>query len=125
MLKYIELKDGSADNGPAWIARVVLSRSGRTVYFNGKALHRANAGSSGNHFDAETGQSYWVSGVKRRGSNRHWAGSGFIQIEASAVAEYLELTGTDQLDRSQFRVVPDLPSTDPAHFVEPENQSRT
>jgi hypothetical protein len=40
MLKYIEQKAGHADNGPAWIARVTFSKSGRTVYFNGMALKR-------------------------------------------------------------------------------------
>ena len=38
MLKYIELKSGYNDNGPAWIGRVQQSRTGRTVYFNGMAL---------------------------------------------------------------------------------------
>ena len=33
MLKYIELKTGYSDDGPAWIGRVKMSRSGRTVYF--------------------------------------------------------------------------------------------
>ena len=77
MLKYIERKTGYADNGPAWIARVRLSKSGRTVYFNGKALKRTGGqGIPGNHRDIETGDEYWVSGVKKRGVNRHWAGSG-------------------------------------------------
>ena len=35
MLRYIELKTGHDDNGPAWIARVKLSKSKRTIYFNG------------------------------------------------------------------------------------------
>ena len=38
MLRYIELKSGYNDDGPAWIGYVKLSRSGRTVYFNGRAL---------------------------------------------------------------------------------------
>ena len=63
MLKYIELKTGFADNGPAWIARVKLSKSGRTVYFNGHALKRAGGGlPGGNQYDLATGQAYWVSG---------------------------------------------------------------
>jgi hypothetical protein len=38
MLKYIERKSGYRHNGPAWIRRVRSSRSGRTIYFNGRAL---------------------------------------------------------------------------------------
>ena len=49
MLKYIELKAGHSDNRPAWIARVKLSKTGRTVYFGAKALRRATGrGISGN-----------------------------------------------------------------------------
>jgi len=123
VLKYIELKTGYADNGPAWVARVTLSKSGRTVYVNGKALKRsAGGGISGNHYDIESGEEYWVSGVKRRGVNRHSAGSGIIFIEASAVAEYLQLIGKRQLDLSRFQVVADLRETNPSEFHARENQ---
>src|SRR5262245_5530489 len=44
MLKYIELKSGYADNGPAWIANVSISKTGRTIYFNGRALKRTKSG---------------------------------------------------------------------------------
>jgi hypothetical protein len=121
MLKYIELKSGFSDNGPAWIARVKLSHSRRTVYFGGKALKRGR-GVAGNHYDLLTGDEYWISGVKKAGSNRHSAGSGVISIEASAVAEYLELTGMTHLEPSRFLVVPDLPEPDPSSFASAENR---
>jgi len=58
MLKYIERKTDLGDNGPAWIAWVKVSKSGRTIYFNGKALKRiAGGGVAGNHFDLESGTS--------------------------------------------------------------------
>lgn len=118
MLKYIELKTGYADNGPAWVARVKVSKSGRTVYFDGKALKRANRGGiSGNHYDLQTGEEYWVSGVKKSGLDRHWAGSGVVWIEASAVTEYLRVTGAVELDRSRFEVIADLEEPDPAKFA--------
>jgi hypothetical protein len=117
VLRYIELKTGHSDNGPAWIARVKLSKSGRTVYFNGRALKRSNRGGiEGNHFDIRTNEEYWVSGVKKDGLDRHWAGSGAVAIEASAVAEYLQEIGAAQLDRRRFRVISDLPETDPTAF---------
>ena len=122
MLRYIELKTGYDDNGPAWIARVELSRSGQTVYFNGKALKRGEGG-SGNHYDLETGEIYWVSGVKKRGGDRHWAGSGKIAVEASAVAEYLELVGEEELDRRRFVISDALVRPDPSRFHELENES--
>lgn len=125
MLKYIELKTGYADNGPAWIAGVKLSRSGNAVYFNGKALKRClHCGVAGNHYDIETGEEYWVSGIKRDGSNRHWAGSGKVAIEASVVGEYLKLVGMAEPDQSKFEIVDDLPDTDQSKFYALENAKR-
>jgi hypothetical protein len=63
-LRYIELKTGYADDGPAWIGFVQLSKSGRTVYFNGKAFKRSQ-GISANHRDLESGDEYWISGIKK------------------------------------------------------------
>src|SRR5262245_15261888 len=88
MLKYIELKTGHHHRGPAWIARVKTSRSGATVYFNGRALKRGN-GVAGNHFDSTTGEEYWVSGIKKDGGDRHWAGSGQVLIDEDVREEYL------------------------------------
>lgn len=119
MLRYIELKSGYDDNGPAWIGRVKLSRSGQTIYFNGKAFKRVERGT---YIDLETRELYWISGVKKRGTNRHWAGSGRITIEAAAVAEYLELVGESELDRSQFIVSHSIAETDPARFHQLENE---
>jgi len=124
MLKYIELKSGYSDSGPAWIARVHVSRSGQTVYFNGKALKRATGGgvSGGNYQDIESGEEYWVSGVKKNGLDRHWAGSGLVAIEASIVGEYLQLVGATELDRASFKVINDLPETSSSEFHDRENE---
>ena len=74
-LMYIEKCTGNR-NGPAWIAYVQTSKSKRTIYFDGHALRRhVWVDRLGNHYDIETGDPYWVSGVKKRGSNRHWFGS--------------------------------------------------
>lgn len=121
MLKYIELKTGFNDNGPAWIARVKLSKSGRTVYFNGRALKQGSI-CAGNFIDLETGESFWVSGVKRDGTDRHWAGSGKILLEAAALDEYLALVGRTELDKSRFAVTHDIRQTDPSAFVALENK---
>ena len=120
-LKYLELKSGYADTGPAWIAKVGVSKSGRTLYFNGRALKRAQ-GISGNHVDLETGEEYWVSNVKKDGADRHWAGSGKVSIESGVVADYLAIIGAAELNRSAFDIVPDLKRTDPSQFHEVENR---
>ncbi len=121
-LLYIELKTGYADNGPAWIGLATLSRSGRCVYFNGKALKRIpRGGISGNHEDIETGEEYWVSGVKKQGLNRHRAGGGKVLVEAAAVEAFLEHSGGLELDSAHFQVTHDITSTDISKFVELEN----
>lgn len=113
---YIELKTGYADNGPAWIGRVTYSKSGRMVYFDGKALQRMNGPSGGaNHYDVETGEGYWVSGVKKNGQDRHWAGGGKIMVDKTAVELYLSMVDFDSLDESKYMLV-DIKPTDKSHF---------
>ncbi len=121
MIRYIELKTGYSDDGPAWIGRVQESRSGQTIYFNGKAFKRRGGGAAGNYYDLETGDVYWISGVKKDGRDRHWAGSGQVTIEAAAVAEYLEIVGRKELDPSRFVVSHAIRRTDPATFHDLEN----
>lgn len=124
MLRYIELKSGFGDSGPAWIGRVTLSRSKTTVYFNGHALKKMRGGGvSGNYIDIETGEEYWVSGVKKNGKDRHWAGSGPVLIEKEAVGEYLEIRGLSELDPKSYRVTDSIVQTNIEHIKEIENHS--
>jgi hypothetical protein len=120
VLKYLELKSGHSDNGPAWIAYVTQSKTGRTLYFNGRGLlklkgqRRDECG--GNYIDSETRQSFWVSGVKLNGKDRHWAGSGKVLIEAAAVTEYLETIKATALDPSRCEVTNAIRQTDIARL---------
>nr|HEV7955472.1 hypothetical protein [Candidatus Acidoferrales bacterium] len=120
ILRYIELKTGHSDNGPAWIAYVNQSKSGRTMYFNGRGLMKLNgrrrSGSGGNCIDMETGESFWVSGVKINGKDRHRCGSGKVLIEASAVAEYLETIKAKTLNTSRCEITHSIRPTDIARL---------
>ncbi len=99
-IMYLELKSGHADNGPARIARVSFSKTGRIarvsfsktgrmIYYKGKTFHSTGGqGVSGNYRDVETGEEYWISGPKKNGEDRHWAGSGEVQIDSDVVEEY-------------------------------------
>ena len=95
-LKYIELKSGYSDDGPAWIGYVRSSKSGRTVYFNDRAYQPLRGG-RGSYFDVESGEEYWISGIKRRGSNRHPCGRGKIVVDRRAVGELLAIKGWSEL----------------------------
>ena len=103
-LMYIELKTGYADNGPAWIGFVMTSKTGKTIYFNDHAFQKCSS-CNANYYDVESGEEYWISGVKKRESNRHWAGSGKIMIDSRAVAPYLELIGERTLPQSLYTVI--------------------
>ena len=118
---YIELKTGYNDDSTAWVGLVDYSKTGRTAYFNGKAFKRGH-GTNGNYFDIETGDEYWISGIKNDGSNRHWAGSGKIRIEKQAIEEYLQLTNNKILDKKKFIVIENCQKTDKHKFEEIENE---
>ena len=63
ILRYVELKSGGySDNGPAWIGYVVPSKTGRTIYVNGRALMKLKGQRrgewGGKYCDMETGESF-------------------------------------------------------------------
>lgn len=92
------------------------SKPRRTVYFNGRGLmklkgQRRGAG-GGNYVDMETVESFWVSGVKKNGEDRHWAGSGKVLVEAAAVSEYLQTIKAGKLDSSRCEVTNSIRQTD-------------
>ena len=119
-IMYIELKSGFTDNGPAWIGSVAYSKSGQTIYFNGKAFKKSS-GISGNYHDLETGEEYWISGIKKNGQDRHWAGSGKIIIDKDCIEEYLSIIGKSTLDARNFEIASLKPSVPSETFHEAEN----
>jgi hypothetical protein len=86
---YVENKDGRIDGvTSARIGWVSFSNSGLTVYYRDKVLVRTKGrGIRGNYRDAETSEEYWVSGVKKRGSNAHYEVVDIL-VDADAVDEY-------------------------------------
>ena len=86
---YVENKDGYISEHSAHIGWVTFSKTGKTVYYKDKVLNRLKGdGISGNHIDEATGEEYWISGIKKRGSNTHWAGSTSVKIDSDAKVEY-------------------------------------
>ena len=103
-IMYIELKTGYNDDGPAWIGYVKASRTMRTVYFNDRAF-RKSVGNGANFYDIETGEEYWISGIKKSESNRHPAGRGVINIDSRAAEEFMSITGISELKPSMFNII--------------------
>jgi hypothetical protein len=79
--------------------------------------------SGGNFVDVQTGDSYWVSGVKRNGEDRHWAGSGKVLVEAAALSDYLNVIGAKTLDRSRCEVTDTIRQTDIKELSQLANSS--
>ncbi|MCI0485364.1 MAG: hypothetical protein L0229_02070 [Blastocatellia bacterium] len=120
--RYIEMKSGYNDDGPAWIAKVRFSKSGKTIYFNGMALKSCKgAGIGANYYDYATGEEYWISGIKKQEWNRHWAGSGKVMIERSLLEWYK--TTVNFQDLGFLEIIEDMPPTDIRELHDRENES--
>jgi hypothetical protein len=88
-LMYVENKDGEIDGANGRIGWVGFSKSGQTIYYRGRELTKLKGQDvRGNFCDATTGEEFWVSGVKKRGSNAHWAEPATVAIDADAQADY-------------------------------------
>lgn len=117
---YIENKS-EGHSGLAWIGYAEFSKSGQTVYFDNKALKKLKTtGISGNHFDIETGEEYWISGIKKNGQDRHWAGGGKVILEKDCVEEYLKLINAKNVDERKY-IIAEVQKTDKRRFNEIEN----
>lgn len=111
-LLYVELKSGHNHDGPAWIGYGTFNRTGKTVYFNGKAYSKMS-GSIGNFYSGD--EEYWVTGIKQNAAHRHQHGRGKIFIDGDAVNEYQEYTRQDKLPKSKYEIV-SLDNTIPENY---------
>ena len=93
---YVENKDGDIDGISARIGWVKFSKTGKSVYYRGRTLCRGS-GAGSNHFDEETGEEYWISGIKKRESNIHWAENTEVKIDKDALEEYERIKNNNGL----------------------------
>ncbi len=104
-IKYLELKSGFSGDGPAWIGLVSFSKSGKTIYFDGIAFQKiGSARIQGNFMDIESGNEYWISGVKKDVSDRHKSGGGKIYVEKRILNQYLKIIGKTELPKTNFEL---------------------
>jgi hypothetical protein len=89
---YVESKDGHIDGAGGRIGWVTFSKTGLSVRYRGRTLRRAKGGGTrGNYFDPVTGDEYWVSGIKGRGTDRHPDESTTVRVDHDAMSEYRRL----------------------------------
>ena len=75
--------------GPATIGRVTFSKTGATLYYQGRSLQSLKGqGFKSNYFDIETGEHFWVSGPKKNGQDSLYATNISTPIDEDAREEY-------------------------------------
>lgn len=88
-IMYVENKaDGL--NGPAWIGRVSINRTGKSLTYRGRTFQSLKgSGFKANYFDVETGEHFWISGPRRDGADRLYPSSAFpVHIDNDVAEEY-------------------------------------
>jgi hypothetical protein len=87
-IMYIECKAGTL-SGAARIGRVKFSKTGRTLYYGGKAFQSLKGqGFKANYYEVESGEEYWISGCKKDGGDRLYNERVPIEIDEDAREEY-------------------------------------
>jgi hypothetical protein len=79
-IMYIESKANGL-TGPARIGRVSFSKTGATLYYQGKAF-------KANYFEVENGDSYWISGPKKNGQDQLYPTNVPVEVDADVHNEY-------------------------------------
>ena len=91
-LMYIERKAGELE-GPARIGWVTFSKTGKTIHYNGQAFQSLNGrGFMASYFDVDTGDEYWISGIRKDRQDRLYGGGLHnVEIDGDAKEEYARL----------------------------------
>ncbi len=85
---YIENKSEGL-SGPARIGRVTFSKSGKSIYYQGKEFRSLKgSGFKSNYFEVGSGDEYWISGLKKDGSDRLYGERVPIEIDEDIREEY-------------------------------------
>ena len=91
-IMYIERKAGALE-GPARIGWVTLSKTGKTIRYQGRAFQSLKGrGFKANYFDIESGDEYWISGVRKDRQDRLYGGRLHnVEVDNDAKQEYARL----------------------------------
>jgi hypothetical protein len=85
---YIESK-ATGLTGEARIGRVSFSKTGRTLYYRGRAFQSLRgSGFKANYYDVATGEEYWISGPRKDGADRLYGEPVPVEIDEAVREEY-------------------------------------
>ncbi len=100
---YVELKTDGL-RGIGRIVRVEFSKSGKTIYYDGRTLAETKGVPlKANYFDEDSLEDFWVSSPKRDGNDSLFAA--IIEIDADVREEYwTEIRRTpENIDKTSYR----------------------
>jgi hypothetical protein len=85
---YIEEKPDVT--GQARIGRVRTSKTGQTLYYDGKTFQSLKGAgvSKSNYVEVETGDEYWISGCRKDGADRLYNEADPVYIDEDVREEY-------------------------------------
>jgi hypothetical protein len=87
-IMFIESK-ATGLSGSARIGRVTFSKSGKTIYYRGRAFRSLSGqGFKANFFDSDSGEHFWISGPRRDGADRLYGGAVPVEIDDDVRVEY-------------------------------------
>lgn len=102
-IMYIENKQEFS--GEARIGRVQFSKSGKSIYYQGKAYQTlAGRGFKSNYFEVETNVEYWISGCRKDGDDRLYGERLPIYIDDDVREEYWTII-RNQPENKQIKVI--------------------
>ena len=95
-IMYIEDKSAGL-TGPARIGRVTFSKTGKTLYYQGRAFRSLKGlGFKANYYEVGTGAHFWISGPRKDGADALHGGSQPVTIDADVRDEYWrDVRGTE------------------------------
>ena len=86
---YIENKLEGLAGGEARIGRVTYSKTGRTLYYQGRAFRSLKGmGYKANYRELETGEHFWISGPRKDGGDRLYGERVGVEIDEEVREEY-------------------------------------
>lgn len=88
---YIEDKSQDLE-GNARIGRVYFSKSGKTLYYQGRKFQSLKgSGYKANYYDVESGDHFWISGPRKDQNDRLYGGNLNVEIDEDVKDEYCNM----------------------------------
>lgn len=90
-IMYIEDKSSGLE-GDARIGRVFFSKTGKTLYYDGRRFQSLKGiGFKANYVDMDNGDEFWISGPKKDRNDRLYGGQLGVEIDEDVKEEYFKI----------------------------------